>query len=209
MRSPSPRTSSARRRGSAHGALYKGRRVGSLGDCAAWSFYPGKNLGAMGDGGAVTTDDHGLAERFASSATTDPASQVRQRSEGMQQPAGRDSGCGTPREARRLDSWNMRRSQTASAYSEGLRGCDLVLPYAPACCDPVWHLFVIRSRERADLQQRLTDQNVQTVIHYPIAPHLQEPIKSRPQPWSATNFRGNSRRGAESADGTAPDYTPS
>ena len=157
----------------AHGAMYKGRRVGSLGDGAAWSFYPGKNLGAMGDGGAVTTDDDALAERIR--VLRNYGSRVKYVNEvkGCNSRLDEIQAAVLRVKLKHLDSWNMRRSQTASAYSEGLRGCDLVLPYAPAWCDPAWHLFVIRSRERDDLQQRLTHQNVETVIHYPIAPHLQ------------------------------------
>jgi dTDP-4-amino-4,6-dideoxygalactose transaminase len=157
----------------AHGAIYKGRRVGSLGDGAAWSFYPGKNLGAMGDGGAVTTDDDALAERVRVLRNYGSGLKYVNEVKGYNSRLDEIQAAVLRVKLKRLDSWNMRRSQTAGAYSEGLRGCDLVLPRVPAWCDPAWHLFVIRSRERDDLQRRLTDQNVQTVIHYPIAPHLQ------------------------------------
>ena len=161
----------------AHGALYKGTCVGCLGDGAAWSFYPGKNLGAMGDGGAVTTDDDALAERVR--VLRNYGSRVKYVNDvkGCNSRLDEIQAAVLRVKLEHLDSWNMRRSQTARAYSEGLRGCDLVLPYAPARCDPVWHLFVIRSRERNELQQRLTEQNVETAIHYPIAPHLQGAYK--------------------------------
>jgi dTDP-4-amino-4,6-dideoxygalactose transaminase len=157
-----------------HGALYHGRRSGSLGDAAGFSFYPGKNLGAMGDAGAVLTDDDDLADRVATIANYgsnrkyyNPVKGVNCRLDEIQAAVLRVR-------LRRLDDWNERRRQVARMYFEGLVGTDLVLPFVPDWANPVWHLFVVRSRRRDDLQTSLAQQGVETLIHYPVPPAAQE-----------------------------------
>lgn len=157
----------------AQGARYKGRRVGSQGT-AAWSFYPGKNLGALGDAGAVTTDDAALAERVR--ALRNYGSQTKYVSEmqGGNHRMDPVQAAALRVKLRHLDDWNARRVRTAAVYAEGLAGSGLALPEVPAWAEPVWHLFVVRTPQRATLQQRLAEAGVETQIHYPIAPHRQK-----------------------------------
>jgi dTDP-4-amino-4,6-dideoxygalactose transaminase len=162
----------------AHGARYKGKRIGRHGDMTAWSFYPGKNLGALGDAGAITTDDPVLADRVR--VLRNYGSRVKYVNE--------VKGCNSrmdPVQAavlrvklKHLDEWNARRKAIATSYlvdlhSEfGNEGSQLVLPYVPDWAEPAWHLFVIRHRQRDALQKELEEAGVGTLIHYPIPPHL-------------------------------------
>ena len=158
----------------AHGARYKGRRVGSQGDAAAWSFYPGKNLGAFGDAGALTTDDAALAEHVR--ALRNYGSQVKyvcdwqggnHRLDPLQAAA-----LGV--KLRHLDAWNARRVQIAARYSEELRGSAVQLPQVPDWAEPVWHLYVVQTPAREALQRHLAEAGIGSQIHYPIPPHLQK-----------------------------------
>jgi len=158
----------------AHGARYKGQRLGSHGDAVAWSFYPGKNLGAMGDGGAVTTNDAQLADRIR--VLRNYGSRVKY----VNEVQGYNSRLDPLQAAilrvklAKLDEWNARRSAIATRYQQGLAGCGLTLPHVPEWADPVWHLYVVQHPERDALQRALTDAGVGTLIHYPIPPHLQQ-----------------------------------
>lgn len=157
----------------AHGARYKGRRVGSLGDAAGFSFYPGKNLGAIGDGGAVTTRDPELADRIR--VLRNYGSRVKYHNEirGFNSRLDELQAAILREKLKKLDEWNSRRTAIASAYLEQLKGVPLVLPTVPDWADPVWHLFVVRTPQRDALQKHLADQGIGTMIHYPIPPHLQ------------------------------------
>lgn len=158
----------------AHGAKYKGRRVGGLGDAAGFSFYPGKNLGAIGDGGAVTTNDPELAERLR--VLRNYGSQVKYHNEiiGFNSRLDELQAALLRVKLTKLDEWNERRRQVAAHYMLALSGQPrLVLPHVPAWADPVWHLFVVRHGERDTLQKDLLAAGVGTMIHYPIPPHLQ------------------------------------
>ncbi|PJK27895.1 DegT/DnrJ/EryC1/StrS family aminotransferase [Minwuia thermotolerans] len=157
----------------AHGARYKGRRIGSHGDVVCWSFYPGKNLGALGDAGAVTTDRADLADRIrvlrnygSRRKYVNEAAGVNSRLDPLQAAVLRVK-------LKVLDEWTERRRAVATAYAEGLRGSGLTLPYAPDWAEPVWHLYVVRSEARDALQERLTNAGIDTLIHYPIPPHMQ------------------------------------
>lgn len=157
----------------AHGARYKGQRLGAHGDVVAWSFYPGKNLGAMGDGGAVTTNDAQLAERIR--ILRNYGSRVKY----VNEVQGYNSRLDPLQAAilrvklAHLDEWNARRSAIASYYQQGLAGCRLTLPRVPDWAEPAWHLYVVLNPQRDELQKALTDVGVGTLIHYPIPPHLQ------------------------------------
>lgn len=157
----------------AHGARYKGRRIGAHGDVVAWSFYPGKNMGALGDGGAITTDDAELADRIR--VLRNYGSRVKY----VNEVQGYNSRLDPLQAAvlrvklAHLDAWNVRRASVAAAYLQGLEGHRLVLPHVPEWAEPVWHLFVVRHPQRDALQQRLTAAGVGTLIHYPIPPHRQ------------------------------------
>ena len=157
----------------AHGARYKGRRLGSHGDAVAWSFYPGKNLGALGDGGAVTTNDAELAERIR--VLRNYGSRVKYVNEvrGFNSRLDPLQAAVLRVKLAHLDDWNARRKAIAAQYLVGLADCGLVLPQVPAFADPVWHLFVVRHPRRDELQKRLAERGVGSLIHYPIPPHRQ------------------------------------
>ena len=157
----------------AHGARLGGRSAGSLGDAAAFTFYPGKNLGALGDGGAITTDDAQLAasvrllRNYGSPAKYEHEVQgFNSRLDGLQ-------AAFLAVKLRCLEEWNARRSAVAAYYLQELAGvAGLTLP-GPAAPDVavVWHQFAVRHPERDALQARLAEHGVQTLIHYPVAPH--------------------------------------
>lgn len=157
----------------AHGARYKGTRIGRHGDAVAWSFYPGKNLGAMGDGGAVTTNDPDLARRIQ--LLRNYGSRVKY----VNEVKGYNSRLDPIQAAilrvklKYLDEWNARRAATAMQYQKGLAHCGLKLPVVPTWASPVWHLYVVRHSHRDLLQAMLNKANIGTLIHYPIPPHLQ------------------------------------
>lgn len=157
----------------AHGARYKGKRVGTLGDAAGFSFYPGKNLGAIGDGGAVTTNDAELAKKIR--VLGNYGSQVKYHNEvkGYNSRLDELQAALMRAKLKTLDAWNDRRKAIATEYLSQLADSDLVLPYVPDWAEPVWHLFVVRTQTREALQANLLQQGVNTMIHYPIPPHLQ------------------------------------
>jgi dTDP-4-amino-4,6-dideoxygalactose transaminase len=158
----------------AHGALYRGRRAGALADAAGFSFYPGKNLGALGDAGAVVTDDDELADRVR--LLRNYGSRVKYENEERGYNSRLDELQAALLRAKlsRLDDWNARRRRVAESYLQQLEGvAGLVLPEVPEWADPVWHLFVVRTPERARLQAYLSEAGVGTLIHYPKPPHLQ------------------------------------
>lgn len=157
----------------AHGARYKGKRIGAHGDVVCWSFYPGKNLGAMGDGGAITTDDPALAERIALLRNYGSRQRYVNEEPGMNSRLDPIQAAILRAKLPFLDEWTERRRAIAALYAQGLAGTDLVLPHVPDWAEPVWHLYVVRSGGRDALQARLAEAGVGTLIHYPIAPHMQ------------------------------------
>jgi dTDP-4-amino-4,6-dideoxygalactose transaminase len=162
----------------AHGARYMGVRTGALGHAAAWSFYPGKNLGAMGDGGAVTTDDDALADRLR--VLRNYGSRVKY----VHDIQGYNSRLDDLQAAilrvklAHLDEWNARRRSVAERYRAALAESGLLLPEDSPNGEQVWHLFVVRSRDRDALQRALSAEGVETLIHYPVPPHRQEAYRS-------------------------------
>lgn len=157
----------------AHGARYRGRRTGGLGDAAAFSFYPGKNLGALGDGGAVTTDDDDLAREVRLLANYGSARKYEHLRKGVNSRLDELQAAVLRAKLPRLDHWNERRRQLADELREGLADSGLALPHAPDWSEPVWHLFVVRSKVRDALQAGLRARGVETLVHYPVPPHLQ------------------------------------
>ncbi len=157
----------------AHAAIYKGRRVGSLADLSAWSFYPGKNLGAFGDGGAVTTNDSGLDSKLR--VLRNYGSRVKYVNEvrGFNSRLDDIQAAVLAAKLRHLDEATAQRRSIAQRYLEGLAGLPLTLPHVPEWADPAWHLFVVRHENRDALQKRLAERGIGTLIHYPIPPHLQ------------------------------------
>lgn len=157
----------------AHGARYKGRRIGSHGDAVAWSFYPGKNLGALGDGGAVTTNDPELADRICLLRNYGSRVKYVNEIQGFNSRLDPIQAAVLRVKLQRLDEWNERRREIAEQYLKGLTGSALVLPHVPDWAEAVYHLFVVRSAQRDSLVKRLNDSGVGTLIHYPVPPHQQ------------------------------------
>lgn len=171
----------------AHGALYKGRKCGSLGDAAAFSFYPGKNLGAFGDGGAVTTSDGALAEQIR--ALRNYGSPQRYHHDELGENSRLDTVQAAVLSAKlpRLEAWNSSRRRIAARYTAGLENMPEVrLPLANEYAEHVYHLYVIRTSQRDDLMRYLQEQGIGCIIHYPIPIHLQKAYRS--MSWSSGDF---------------------
>jgi dTDP-4-amino-4,6-dideoxygalactose transaminase len=159
----------------AHGARWNGRRAGTLGDAAGFSFYPGKNLGALGDAGAVTTDDRALADRLDMLRNYGSQRKYENELVGFNSRLDELQAAFLSVKLARLDEDNARRMAIAHRYNQGLAGlAGLTLPFVPPSADPVWHLYVIRTDRRDALQAHLKEQGIGTLIHYPVAPHVQK-----------------------------------
>ena len=162
----------------AHGARYKGKRIGAHGDIVCWSFYPGKNLGAMGDAGGITTNDKAIAQKVALLRN------YGSRQKYVNETAGSNSRldpiqAGVLRvKMRHLDKWTDRRRDAAATYADCLQGINLNLPQVPVWSEPAWHLYVVRTLERDVLKSRLMEEGIDTTIHYPIPPHMQRAYTS-------------------------------
>jgi dTDP-4-amino-4,6-dideoxygalactose transaminase len=159
----------------AHGGTYKGKKVGSIGYAAAFSFYPVKNLGAMGDGGAVTTNDDQIADKVRSLSNYGSSQKYHHEVKGCNARLDELQAAFLRVKLRKLDAWNNRRIEIAGVYLEGLNNPGgLHLPFLLDITSPVWHLFVIQHRDRDWLQAKLSKAGIETLIHYPIPPHLQK-----------------------------------
>ena len=156
-----------------HGALFKGRRAGSLGDAAGFSFYPGKNLGAFGDGGAVVTSDRDLVEKIR--ALRNYGSQIKYHNEikGYNSRLDEMQAAFLRVKLGKLDDWNERRRSLAERYLQYLDPDYYNLPVVPEWAEPVWHIFAVRSTRRDAVLQHLADHGIGAMIHYPVPPHLQ------------------------------------
>ena len=157
----------------AHGARHRGRRAGSFGTAAGFSFYPGKNLGALGDGGAVVTSDPALAERVRRLRNYGSSRKYAHEEQGVNSRLDELQAALLRVKLRHLDDWNAARRAAVARYREALAGADVGLPVEAPHAESVWHLFVIRSRARDALQSHLAARGVSSVIHYPVPPHLQ------------------------------------
>lgn len=158
----------------AHGARYKSRRIGAHGDVVCWSFYPGKNLGAFGDGGAVTTDSSDLAEKIRMLRNYGSRKRYHNDISGLNSRLDPIQAAILRAKLPHLDSWTQRRRAIVDIYRSALDGLGIFLPESPEWAEPVWHLYVVRSPDRDDLQRRLAEEGVNTQIHYPIPPHRQK-----------------------------------
>jgi dTDP-4-amino-4,6-dideoxygalactose transaminase len=159
----------------AHGASYKGRKAGSLGDAAGFSFYPGKNLGAFGDAGAVVTSDTDLAEKVRILRNYGSRVKYENLVKGTNSRLDELQAAFLRVRLSVLDDWNARRMQQARRYVDVLSGKEgLVLPFTPEWSGSVWHQFVIRHPGRDEIQRRLAEHGIGTMIHYPVPPHLSE-----------------------------------
>ncbi|MBY0358807.1 MAG: DegT/DnrJ/EryC1/StrS family aminotransferase [Candidatus Obscuribacterales bacterium] len=159
----------------AHGALYKGQRVGSLGHAAGFSFYPGKNLGAFGDGGAITTSDTALFEKLKRLRNYGSQEKYVHELQGVNSRLDELQAAFLRIKLKSLDRWNKHRQALAKFYSESLSDVSgLIVPSVRSEVDSIWHLYVVQTAEREALQAKLAELGVETGKHYPIACHEQK-----------------------------------
>ncbi|WP_086270370.1 DegT/DnrJ/EryC1/StrS family aminotransferase [Campylobacter devanensis] len=161
----------------AHGAYYNDKRVGSLGDASGFSFYPGKNLGALGDGGAVTTNDEELAQKIRALANYGSHKKYENIYQGLNSRLDEIQAAVLDVKLKYLDNDNAKRKEIAQYYLQNIKNPLISLPQTYSENSHVWHLFVVRVKNRARFQNYLNDNGIQTIIHYPIPPHKQECYK--------------------------------
>lgn len=161
----------------AQGCYYGNEKTGSIGDAAGNSFYPGKNLGALGDAGAVTTSDDALAEVIRTLANYGSKIKYQNLYQGLNSRLDEIQASILRVKLNRLEADNNRRSEIAQMYCESIKNKKIILPVNDFSNNiiksHVWHLFLIRSQYRDEIQRYLTDHDIQTLIHYPIPPHKQ------------------------------------
>ena len=162
----------------AHGCEWKGTKVGALGNAAAHSFYPGKNLGALGDAGAVTTDDDELASTIRALANYGSQKKYVFKYVGMNSRMAETDAAVLDVKLKYLDEDNARRQELADFYYQNIKNPLIVLPTRISDENNVYHQFPILCERRDELQDYLTQQGIQTLIHYPIPPHKQECYKN-------------------------------
>lgn len=156
----------------AHGARYKGRRVGSIGHAAGFSFYPGKNLGAFGDAGAVTTNDSALAEKVRELGNYGSRVKYENNVIGFNSRLDEVQAAFLRVKLRKMDEWNAKRNEIATFYLKQLAGIEeIILPSIADDVEHVWHLYVVRIKNRSDISKYLAKAGIGTLVHYPIAPH--------------------------------------
>jgi dTDP-3-amino-3,4,6-trideoxy-alpha-D-glucose transaminase len=167
----------------AHGARHRGRRVGGLGLAGAFSFYPSKNLGTYGDGGAVTTDDEAIAAKVRLLRNYGMRNRYEIEAAGVNSRLAEIQAAVLRTKLPRLDGWNAARAAVAERYRQALEGHDaVVLPRVPAWAEPVWHLFVVNLANRDDRAAALAADGVETLVHYPLLPHLSPPYRDSGSP---------------------------
>lgn len=157
----------------AHGARWRGRRVGSIGDAGCFSFFPGKNLGAYGDGGAVVSHDGSLIHRIRMLANHGRTDKYIHEIEGSNSRLDGLHAAILRTKLRHLDSWNAARQRHSAQYAEMLGNSAVSLPVVNPHAQPVWHLFAVKVLERDLLQKSLRERGIATGIHYPVPLHLQ------------------------------------
>jgi len=161
------------------GASWKGIKSGNLGDAAGFSFYPGKNLGALGDAGAVTTNDKDLAVAVRTLANYGSQKKYINQYQGYNSRMDEIQAAILNVKLNYVDTENAARRAIASYYDNNLKNANVQLPVHPADeAEHVWHIYTLNSAQRDRLQQHLNDDGIQTLIHYPIPPHLQQAYSS-------------------------------
>lgn len=168
----------------AHGAMYNGKKTGNLGDASGFSFYPGKNLGCLGDGGCITTNDDELAAKIR--AIRNYGSNVKYHNiyKGINSRLDEIQAAVLDVKLKHLDADNMRRREISKYYKENIKNPEIILPETYSENAHVWHIFAVRTKDRDKLQNYLTENDIQTLIHYPTPPHKQECYKE----WNNLSF---------------------
>lgn len=168
----------------AQGAMYRGRRTGSLGDAAGVSFYPGKNIGALGDAGAVLTNDEELAFIIRALGNYGSTVKYENQYQGLNSRLDEIHAAVLRIKLKYLDQDNSERRKTAGKYLSSIHNNAIILPKIVSEEGHVWHLFVVRTKDRLALQKHLLKDEIQTLIHYPIPPHKQKAYQS----WNHLSF---------------------
>ena len=158
----------------AHGAMLNNRKAGNWGDASGFSFYPGKNLGALGDGGAITTNDTELANMLFSLRNYGSEKKYHTLYQGMNSRLDEIQAAILSVKLKYLDTHNEQRRKVARAYLSNIKNSAINLPIIHEESQHVWHLFIIRCKERSLLQNHLQASGIQTLVHYPIPPHKQK-----------------------------------
>ncbi len=158
----------------AHGATYKGRKVGTFGDAAGFSFYPGKNLGALGDAGAVVTNNKELADMIRALGNYGSDYKYHHIYKGNNSRLDELQAALLAAKLPHLERMNVERRRVAERYTEGIKNLKVITPFVLSDCIPVWHIYGIRCSERDALEKHLNEKGIGTNKHYPIPMHLQE-----------------------------------
>lgn len=161
----------------AHGATYKGKKIGSFGDAAGFSFYPGKNLGALGDAGATITNSKEIAAKVRALGNYGSDYKYHHIYKGNNSRLDEMQAAFLATKLPHLDRMNAERRNIAKKYMEGITNPEVILPYVPKDMVPVWHIFGIRCKRRDELEAYLKEREIGTNKHYPIPMHLQECYK--------------------------------
>ena len=161
----------------AHGATIGGKRTGSLGDAAGFSFYPGKNLGALGDGGAITTNDKELADTARAIANYGSQKKYVNLYKGVNSRLDEIQAAVLAVKLQRLDTDNGRRMDIAAAYNAGISNPHVTLPMSGKREEHVYHIYPIFCKQREQLRQHLLENGIETLVHYPVPPHKQQALK--------------------------------
>lgn len=159
-----------------HGAEYKGRKAGAIGDIGCFSFYPTKNLGCYGDGGAVTTNNKAIYDRLVMVRNYGQVKRYYHSIKGINSRLDEIQAATLSVKLKYLDNWNKERRKVADLYKEFLKG-NCMVPIEKEKCYHTFHLYVIRTKERDGLQSHLRENGIDTLIHYPLPIHLQEAYK--------------------------------
>jgi len=168
-----------------HGAIYKNKKAGNWGDASGFSFYPGKNLGALGDAGAITTNDDELAMVCRALGNYGSEKKYENKFKGVNSRLDEIHAAVLRVKLKYIDEENQRRRDIAKCFCENINHPEIILPSSNNfSLSHVWHLFVIRTKERDKFQNYLSENNIQSIIHYPIPPHKQECFKG----WNNLSF---------------------
>lgn len=158
----------------AHGATYKGRKVGTFGDAAGFSFYPGKNLGALGDAGAAVTNDKELADKIRALGNYGSDYKYHHIYKGNNSRLDELQAAFLAAKLPHLERMNVERRRIAQLYTDGIKNDKVITPYVPKYAVPVWHIYGIRCKDRDALEKHLNEKGIGTNKHYPIPMHMQE-----------------------------------
>ncbi len=158
----------------AHGAIYKGKKIGTFGDAAGFSFYPGKNLGALGDAGATVTNSEELAGKVRALGNYGSDYKYHHIYKGNNSRLDELQAAFLAAKLPHLEKMNVERRRIAQMYTDGIKNPKVVTPYVMPECTPVWHIYGIRCNEREALEKHLNEKGVGTNKHYPIPMHMQE-----------------------------------